>query len=58
MTNVLHRTILFALYQLSLALGILLLPLAIVFKQVGIMLPIHRLVDTLGRAYDRASTSE
>ena len=46
-----RRATLFALYQLSIVLGILLLPLAILARQGGITIPVHRLVDTLGRAY-------
>ena len=42
---------LFALYQSSLALGLLLLPVALLTRQVGITLPIGRLVERTERAY-------
>ncbi len=55
MASRLYRTTLFALYQLSLLAGILLLPLAILTRKVGVRLPIDRVVSRLGAAYDRAS---
>lgn len=48
----LYRTTLFALYQLTLLAGIALMPLALVARQVGLPLPVHRLVTRLGDAYD------
>ncbi|WP_331233191.1 hypothetical protein [Natronorarus salvus] len=51
----LHRKTLFALYQTSLLVGILVLPLAVHLRRFGISLPIHRLIVALGRAYDDAS---
>jgi len=50
-----HRAILFALYQTSVAASILLLPLAIATKQVGVTLPAHRIVNRLEQAYDAAA---
>lgn len=50
-----RRTLLFGLHQLTVALGILLLPLAIIARQAGLQLPIRRLVEATGNAYDRAS---
>jgi hypothetical protein len=46
---------LFALYQLSIATGIVLMPLALAMRQLGVSLPIHRLVASLGTAYDEAN---
>lgn len=43
---------LFALYQLSLLTGILLLPIAILARHVGVTLPIHRVIDGLHDAYE------
>ncbi|USZ68842.1 hypothetical protein NGM10_03680 [Halorussus salilacus] len=51
----LRRATLFALYQLSVAISICLLPLAVAAKQAGIPLPVHRVVNRLGRAYDAAA---
>ena len=42
---------LFALYQSSLALGLLLLPVALLVRQVGVTLPVGRLVEHTERAY-------
>jgi len=53
----LRRTSLFALYQTSIVLGIALLPVAILARQVGIRLPVGELIDRLGSAYE-ATTEE
>lgn len=50
-----HRVALFALYQTSVVVGILLLPVAIVMARLGVPLPVHRVVDPLGDAYEAAS---
>ena len=50
-----YRFTLFVLYQLSLLLGIALLPVAIVARRAGFQLPIHRVVTRLGSAYERAT---
>ncbi len=47
-----HRATLFALYQTSVAASILLLPLAILTRQLGVPLPAHRVVNRLANAYD------
>lgn len=57
MESRLYNATLFALYQLSVLLGIVLLPVALVARRAGVMLPIHRIIDRLGKAYER-STSE
>ena len=49
-----HRATLFALYQLSIALGILMLPVAMGANRLGLRLPVHRLVDGLGSRYEAA----
>jgi len=43
---------LFALYQLTVLVGIALLPVALVARRAGIPLPIHRLIERLGAAYE------
>lgn len=43
----------FALYQLSVAVGIALLPLALAVRQLGISIPVHRVVESLAAAYER-----
>jgi hypothetical protein len=50
----LERTVAFALYQLSLLIGLLLLPVALLARQGGLTLPVGRLVERTGRAYESA----
>ncbi|NKE36213.1 hypothetical protein GWG54_10365 [Natronococcus sp. JC468] len=53
-TRAYHAT-LFALYQLSIVVGIFVMPLAMATRQAGYTLPIHRLIETVGEAYDDVS---
>ena len=53
MESRLYRAVVFALYQLSLVAGIVLMPFALVAKKLGLPLPVHRVVTRLGDAYDR-----
>jgi len=46
------RVALLAAYQLSITLGIVLLPVAIAFRRMGVVLPIHRFIDRIGNAYE------
>ena len=48
-----YRATLFALYQFSILVGILLMPLALATRRFGINIPAHRVVDSLGSAYER-----
>ncbi len=50
-----YTAALFVLYQLSLLAGILLFPLAVLTRQVGFELPVHRVVSWLGAAYEQAA---
>ncbi len=53
-----QRTALFAVYQLSVMLGILLLPFALVLRRtVGIALPVHRVLDSVQTAMERDADS-
>lgn len=54
MASTIHRATLFALYQTSLLAGILLLPLALLARRLGVRLPAGRVVRRLGEAYDDA----
>lgn len=54
MLNAMHRSVTFALYQLTLALGIVLMPVALAVRRVGVRLPIDRAVEAAGTAYERA----
>lgn len=49
-----YRATMFVLYQLSLALGIALLPVALATNRLGIHLPVGRLVSRLADAYENA----
>jgi hypothetical protein len=51
MANPVYRAAVFALYQVALVVGIALLPLALAVRQVGVELPLGRLVGRLGDAY-------
>jgi hypothetical protein len=55
MLSEVRRLALFAVYQVAVALGILLMPVALVAGKAGVALPVDRVVDALGRAYDDAS---
>ncbi len=50
----LHTATIFALYQLTLLAGIVLLPVAMVTERLGLRLPIDRAVDGLNQAYDQS----
>ena len=52
-----HRASLFVLYQLAVALGIALLPVALAVRRFGVALPIHRVVKSLETAYEQAAPS-
>ncbi len=51
----LYRMAILGLLQLSIVLGIVLLPVAYLSRGVGVRLPIGRLVATLTEAYERAT---
>jgi hypothetical protein len=55
MASRLYATALFALYQLSVLFGIVMLPLAIVARRAGVALPVHRIVTKLGNSYEQAA---
>lgn len=57
MTNPVYRGLLLALYQLSILTGILLLPVALLARQVGVRLPVDRAVQRLGTAYENATSA-
>ena len=53
----LQRATVFVLYQLSLLVGIALLPIALAMRRIGVVLPVHRVVDRLETAYDRTKAA-
>jgi len=54
MASRLYTATLFALYQFTLLAGIVLMPVALVTKRLGIRLPIDRAVATLNDAYEQS----
>jgi hypothetical protein len=52
----LRSLLLLALYQTCLFLGILLLPVALLARRVGIPFPFHRIVRRLAEATDRTDS--
>jgi len=46
------RFALLAAYQLSITLGIVLLPVAIAFRRMGVVLPVHRFIDRVSEVYE------
>jgi hypothetical protein len=54
MATAVYRAGVLALYQLSILLGIALLPVALLARRVGVSLPVDRLLDRLGAAYSAA----
>ena len=54
MSRTIRRLTLFALYQLTVLLGITLLPVAMATRQLGVPLPLGRAVDGTKAAYEAA----
>jgi hypothetical protein len=52
-----HRATVFMLYQLSLLTGIVMLPMALAMRKAGVELPLHRVIERVGTAYEHATTS-
>jgi hypothetical protein len=46
-----YRTSLLVLYQLTVVVGILAMPLALAARRVGLRLPLGRVVEGVGEAY-------
>lgn len=55
MRNPLYRATVFAVYQLSLLVGIALLPVALLTRHVGVHLHVGKLVERTRARYDRAT---
>ena len=54
----LSNVALFALYQTTIALGLLLLPLAVAMKRVGVSIPVHRLLMRVERSYEARTATD
>lgn len=52
MRTQLQRALVFVLYQVSLFAGIVLLPVALLMRRLGLGLPVHRVVDRLESTYE------
>lgn len=57
MRTLLQRATVFVLYQLSLLAGIVLLPVALLASRVGLTLPVHRVIDRIGAAYEHTKAN-
>lgn len=55
MTASLYRAFMFALYQISVVLGIALLPIALLANRAGISLPYGRVIARLDAAWERTA---
>jgi len=51
-----YRATLLVLYQLTLLVGIVAMPLALVADRLGLGLPVHRAVERLGEKYEQTAT--
>ncbi|MFC7215658.1 hypothetical protein ACFQO4_16415 [Saliphagus sp. GCM10025334] len=49
-----YHASLFALYQLCIAAGIVMMPLAVAARQAGISIPVHKVLASVGEAYENA----
>jgi len=56
MIHSLQRHSLFALYQLTVALGILLMPAALLARRAGVRLPYGRIIESVAEAYEQAES--
>lgn len=55
MMEMLRRSAVFAAYQLTVLLGIVLLPLAVMARRFGVTLPIGRMVTQMDETYERVA---
>lgn len=55
MSNPLTRATLFVVYQLTILVGIVLLPVSVLTRRLGLTVPAGRLVDALSDTYDSFS---
>jgi len=55
MESRLYRVTLFALYQLTVLVGIAMLPVALLARQMGVAVPIHRAIDRLEASYEQTA---
>ncbi len=51
-----YRATVLALYQLTLLMGILLLPVAVVTRRLGLRIPVDRAIDRLDDIYETSTS--
>ena len=51
-----YRALVLALYQLTLLMGILLLPVAVVTRRLGLRIPVDRAIERLDEAYETSTS--
>lgn len=51
----LQRLTVFAAYQLTVVVGLAMLPLAVLARRAGVTLPLGRLVERMDEAYEQVS---
>ncbi|RLM57490.1 hypothetical protein DVK02_06915 [Halobellus sp. Atlit-31R] len=54
----LHRGAAFLLYQATLLVGILAMPIALLARRLGLTLPVRPLIESAERTYERADGGE
>ena len=52
-----YRAILLVMYQLTLFVGIVALPFAVLARRAGVRLPVHRAVECLREKYRQTSST-
>ncbi|MCQ4332542.1 hypothetical protein KM295_03370 [Natronomonas sp. F2-12] len=58
MTRTPYRAAVLALYQISVLLGIVLLPVALLANRAGIPFPLGRLLGRIDSAYERTAVAQ
>ena len=53
-----YRAVLLAAYQFAVFVGILLMPIALLARRVGVTLPVGRLVEQLDAAYTEVASAD
>jgi hypothetical protein len=51
-----YRALVLAMYQLTLLMGILLLPVAVVTRRLGLRIPVDRAIERLNEAYETSTS--
>ena len=54
MRDTMYRGGLFVLYQMLVVVGIVMMPVALLARRAGVNLPLARVLETVGNAYETA----